>query len=395
MLGGLEQRETVLPGGRRGSAPQADASSTAQGWPRAAAPRRVERRRHEALGQRRLAVGQRARLVEDHRAAAIDLLEHGRVADDDAAPGGQRDRADDRHRDGDEQRTGRRHDEHRQEPDRIAAPQPRGHGDRHGERRVDGAELVAEPAKPRAALLGVPHHLHDPRVAGVDRPSHRADRQRLLAVDRAGQHVRARRLGHHERLAGQVGLVHRAVALHDGPVDRADLVRKDDQVIADGDRVERHVLDRPAGAAMRDRGHPARQRLQHGRGAPDGERFQRLPAGQHQDDEGAGQVLAQQRGGDDRDPGEQIGSEASAGQPGGELHDEHAAAGRQADVEREIERRLRRSRPEAKADIRRDRRKRQGCDRQVTRQVRTWSSCRSATAACVNGWRVPGCFPST
>ena len=160
--------------------------------------------------------------------------------------------------------------------------------------------------------------------------------------------------------------------------------------------VERDILDRPVlrgDGRPRASGAPApagRTRRDRRRSASSA-----CPPGQHQDDEGARQVLAQQHGGHDGDPGEQVGAEASAGQPGGKLHDERAAAGRQADVEREVERRLRRSRPEAKADIRRDRRKRQGGDRQVTRQVRTWSSCRSATAACVNGWRVPGCFLST
>ena len=90
-----------------------------------------------AIGQLRPPVGQRPRLVQDHRAAAIDLLEHGGVAHDDAALGGQRDGADDRHRDRDEQRAGRRHHEHGQEANGIAAPQPRGHGERHGNRRVD------------------------------------------------------------------------------------------------------------------------------------------------------------------------------------------------------------------------------------------------------------------
>ena len=39
----------------------------------------VHARRGEPFGQRRLAVGQRAGLVEDDRAAAVDALEHGGI----------------------------------------------------------------------------------------------------------------------------------------------------------------------------------------------------------------------------------------------------------------------------------------------------------------------------
>ena len=65
----------------------------------------------------------------------------------------------------------------------------------------------------------------------------------VLAVDRAGEHLRARRLRHQVRLAGQVRLVHHAVALDDDAVHGADLVREHDELVADAHGVERDVLD--------------------------------------------------------------------------------------------------------------------------------------------------------
>ena len=44
------------------------------------------------------------------------------IANDDAALGRERNGADDRDRNADQQRTRRRHDEHRQEANRLAAP---------------------------------------------------------------------------------------------------------------------------------------------------------------------------------------------------------------------------------------------------------------------------------
>ena len=60
---------------------------------------------------------------------------------------------------------------------------------------------------------------------------------------------------------------------------------------------------------MRDRRHALGQRREHRRGAAHGVAFQRFAAGEHQHDERAGQVLAQQHRRDDRNAGQQIGAE--------------------------------------------------------------------------------------
>src|SRR5438876_2570254 len=65
--------------------------------------------------ERRLAVGQGSRFVENKCTTRVDLLEHGWILDDDAPPGGERDRSNDRNRNGDEQWTRRRDHEYGEE----------------------------------------------------------------------------------------------------------------------------------------------------------------------------------------------------------------------------------------------------------------------------------------
>jgi hypothetical protein len=52
-----------------------------------------------------------------------------------------------------------------------------------------------------------------------------------FTVDSAGKHGRTRRLGNFKRLAGQIRLVHLAVAFDDDSIHRADLIRKNGQPV--------------------------------------------------------------------------------------------------------------------------------------------------------------------
>ena len=81
----------------------------------------------------------------------------------------------------------------------------------------------------------------------------------------------------------------------------------------------------PSCLRWRDGGHAPGQGLQDGRGAAHGVGFQRLPAGEHEHDQRAGQVLAEHHRGDDGDAGQQIGAELPAHQTGGEPGDERDA----------------------------------------------------------------------
>ena len=95
---------------------------------------------------------------------------------------------------------------------------------------------------PLAPLLGVLHHAHDPRVPRVGRDPRRAHDERRIAVDRARQDRGARALRNEKRLAGEIRLVHRAVAFEDVAVHGTDLVRKDLQNVTDLHSIYRHVL---------------------------------------------------------------------------------------------------------------------------------------------------------
>ena len=84
-------------------------------------------------------------------------------------------------------------------------------------------------------LFGLLHHLHDFGVTGIGRQFFGTNGQCRLAVDRARQHLRARGLGHHVRLARQIRFIHHAVTFDHGSVDRTNLVGKDEQLVSDLD----------------------------------------------------------------------------------------------------------------------------------------------------------------
>ena len=72
--------------------------------------------------------------------------------------------------------------------------------------------------------------------------------------------------------------------------------------------VERDVVDRRVVLAMGDGRHPLGEGCEDRGRAADGVGFERFAAGKHEHDERAGQVFAQQNGGDDRDAGQEIGA---------------------------------------------------------------------------------------
>ena len=84
---------------------------------------------------------------------------------------------------------------------------------------------------------------------------------------------------------------------------------------------------------MRRRRHAPGQRREHGRGAAHRVRLQRLSAREHQHDERAGQVLAEEHRGDDGDAGEEIGAEIPAHETGGEPGDQGQAANDEGEQE--------------------------------------------------------------
>ena len=99
------------------------------------------------------------------------------------------------------------------------------------------------------------------------------------------------------------------MAFQHDPINRADLVRQNDQHLTNRDRLQRDVSESAILFAMRHRGHAPRQRIQHRGGPANRIPLQRLAAGEHQDDEAAGQIFAEEYRRHDRDACEQVGTE--------------------------------------------------------------------------------------
>ena len=99
------------------------------------------------------------------------------------------------------------------------------------------------------------------------------------------------------------------MALDHHAIRRTDLMRIDHEGVTHRDVRQRHIQHFRRPFPVGDRRHPFGQRGQHRRGAAQRVALQRLTSGEHQDDDRAGQVLAQQDGRHDGNAAQQIGAE--------------------------------------------------------------------------------------
>ena len=268
-----------------------------------------EARGDELLRQLRLAIRERPGLVENRGPTPGDLLEHDGALDDDRPAGAEGNRTDDGDGDGEQQRARRGDDQHRQEANRFATDHPGQEGHGQGHRSVNGPQLIAQPPQLRPLGLGLAHDFHDLRVARIGGALGRANGQGRLAVDRARDHRRAGGLGDLERLAREIGFIHHAVALDHHAVRRTDLMRINHERVAHRNLRQRHIQHFRRAFPVGDRRHPFGQRGQHRRGAAQRVTLQRFTSGEHQDDDRASQVFAQQDGSNDGNTAQQIGTE--------------------------------------------------------------------------------------
>ncbi len=136
-------------------------------------------RRHDR-GDRRLALGQRAGLVDHQRIDPLHSLQRRGVLDEHAGAGAASDADHDRHRRGEAQRAGAGNDQHADGGDQREGEarlrSPRRPGGESQQRREDhqrhepAGDLVGEALDRRAAALGVGDHLHD-AGSSVSRPT--------------------------------------------------------------------------------------------------------------------------------------------------------------------------------------------------------------------------------
>ena len=96
-----------------------------------------------------------------------------------------------RDRSGQDQRAGRRDDEHGECAHRVAGETPGEPGDHGGQRQEDDRVAVGQPDEGRLLRLGLPHETHDRRVRALGGEPDRAQLEGLAGVGRAAADVPA------------------------------------------------------------------------------------------------------------------------------------------------------------------------------------------------------------
>ena len=190
----------------------------------------------------------------------------------------------------------------------FSADGPGEDGDRQRHRSINRAQAIPQPPQLRPLGFGLAHDFHDLGVARIGGALGRADGQGRFAVDRARDHRRAGGLGDLERLARQIGFIHHAVSLDHHAVHRADVMRINHERVAHGNLMQRHIHDFRFPFPVGDRRHSFGQRGQHRGGAAQRVTLQRFTSREHQDDDRARQVFAQQDRSDDGNSAQQIGA---------------------------------------------------------------------------------------
>jgi hypothetical protein len=211
---------------------------------------------------------------------------------------GQRNRADDRRGDGEEQWARRGYHDHGEEAFGLPAEKRRDRRNTERYRRVPRAQLITEPPEFGALLLCLLHHFHDAGVARIFGESFSTDDEHLFTVDRARNYHRARRFRNFASLARWVGFVHHAVAFDHGAVDRADFVRQNSEFVASANVGEFYVDKAGRFSAVSNVGHAPRECIKHRRGARGGEGFEGLAAREHQHHDSCHKILAEHDGGE-------------------------------------------------------------------------------------------------
>ncbi len=271
----------------------------------------------------RLAVGQRAGLVEHDGADPRQRLDRLTALDQDAELGGARQAGNNRHRHRQDQRTGRRHHQHGHRPHRIAGQQPGRGGEYHRHRQEDNGVAVCQPRHRGARALGGLDQADDAGVGTLRGQPFGPEIEGIADIGRSAQHRVAGPQLHRQRFARERRLVEYRYAFDHAAVHRHHVTLTDQQPVARHDEIERYLLkpavSMPHGGAR----HPRQQGGHLSPGCPLGIALQVLPAGIHQRHDGGGEVLADQQRPRHRQRGDDIEPEIAAAQAGDDLRQEH------------------------------------------------------------------------
>src|SRR6266496_523912 len=105
-------------------------------------------------------------------------------------------------------------------------------------------------------LLGLPHDLHDFGVARIDRTARGPDSESGLTIHGARDDGGSSSFCNLEGFAGEERFVHYSVAFNYSSVHWRNVVRINNQGVADRDVIECYVADHGASFSMCDAGHP-------------------------------------------------------------------------------------------------------------------------------------------
>lgn len=254
----------------------------------------------------RAAHGQGPRLVQQEGAGPAQVLQCSTVPDDHTAARGTGETGDDGDRGGQQQGAGGGDHQNGDRAHRGATDQPRQCRRGEGQRKEPGSIAVRQPhhwRRFRAGLLGEPH---DAGVGAVLFGGGGAQVERAAGVDRAAAcHLTPVPRGL-EWFTGEYRLVEDRFGAFDAAVDRDDLTRADDQCVPGSDLSQRHPDHVVVGAtACRARG-VREQGVQVVGGAALSSFLQSAARGQHERDQGPGQVLTDGQGAPEREYGDQV-----------------------------------------------------------------------------------------
>ena len=239
-----------------------------------------------------LSVRDRPGLVEDDRLEAGERLQRARGLDHDAAAGAARHAGDDRHGHGENERAGGRDHQHGERATRIVGEEPGPAGE--GERECEKAERIVV-GKSRHRRLGMAGALDEADDAGIGAVCGGLGGEKIEGRAGIGDAARdglARVAPHRQRLAGQGGFVQHRRAGRDQTVDRHHLARADQDPVVRHDRIDRGLDKHAAAIDLCLARHAAEQRRHLTQGPALSIGFERLPTGEHQRHDDAGERLA-------------------------------------------------------------------------------------------------------
>ncbi|HMQ64755.1 MAG TPA: hypothetical protein PJ992_00570 [Arachnia sp.] len=270
----------------------------------------------------RAPVGQGAGLVEDERADARRRLERLRPLDQDAEMRRPRQAGHQRHRHGEDQRTGGRHHQHGDGADRVIREPPGGESDRDGHGEKADRPAIGKPRHRRLRALRLLDQADDAGIGAVLCDASRHQVEGLAGVGRAAHGVVSLAQSEGERLARQGRGVEKGGLRRDPAIDGHDVALPDQEPFSGRDVVERHLLERAVPVPGSGAG-DARQEVMHlAPRAALGEALEEGAAGIHQGDYGSRQRLAEGERGRHRQRRDDVEPDLAAPQAAQDLDDE-------------------------------------------------------------------------